>query len=801
MSARPRPRGSIAPFAVWALFGIVAVEVFATYSRLPARELWRVSGTGLEGGASRVLVFLGYPVALVAIAILLLLLDRLPTRRLRLLALLSIGLCTVGFAFVRTSNWDARPVNAIGAAGVVLALLLTIAARRSHGRPTPTGWDRGDWIRLALAAVMLVIAVPVMAADLGFYLDRVPVLGRLYETGAILHEPGVKVAHDAVHHGHHEGMDGVLFVWSALLLWRCLPTVANRRLRGLFGASLCVLLCYGAAEAFGDFWLEQIVKRGWTNWTFDVSYPALTPAWGILLAACAVLWAVTVWPGVRGPRPPSAHAHAGRLGFGSLLVLMLVVGAAWAGTAAAAGRPDIETVVVSRDQAGMLTFVIGFAAPARLDAGTKMEVMLDTDRDSSTGIEGGEYALDYSSPGHGEAPYPSLFTARNGDSVDSSPHSLVFSSTPRSATFRISVYDVGDPDVFDFWVFVEQNGDLLDTAPTHVIISTYAQPWTYPTGGAPSPGQAYPVDTYEDLADGSLETSNLPWLTILLVLIGAGAVLGIGGWTVDRIRKRRRPPPAPVVAAAPPAGTNGHGNGNGNVTASVLAGYSGAPACDLEQQLVQARALAARHETKKALRLADHVRARALVTADVPALEEAWGVAAGVYRESHGRSQQRAGRLAFDCQQNVRSVSRAQALAVGQTWRDPFPPARPAAPPRSGPPSLPLKLLEGHDLARALLLSLLFCAGLALVYALEAGSLRALSVWAAVCGVYWLLFAVLQVRWRRQGREKFWRPVYPTVLLLFLCASLFLLPLLLVPRFRRWLFGNMKPGPARARAV
>jgi hypothetical protein len=231
----------------------------------------------------------------------------------------------------------------------------------------------------------------------------------------------------------------------------------------------------------------------------------------------------------------------------------------------------------------------------------------------------------------------------------------------------------------------------------------------------------------------------------------------------------------------------------------VIAGYAGAPARDLEEQLEQARALAAGHKPNKALELADHVRARALVTGDVPALEEAWGVASGVYRESHGKPQQRAGRLAFDCQQNVRSVSRGQAVAAAQTWHDPFPAPRPAAA-RSGPPSLPLKLLESHDLARALCLSFLFCAGLALLVVMSSGTPRTGLVWTAICAVYWLVFVVLQVWWRRQGREKFWRPVYPMVLLVGVCASVIFLPLLLVPRFRRWLLGNMNPGPVGARA-
>jgi hypothetical protein len=34
---------------VWALFAVVSLEIIVTYSRLPPRELYHVSGTGLTG--------------------------------------------------------------------------------------------------------------------------------------------------------------------------------------------------------------------------------------------------------------------------------------------------------------------------------------------------------------------------------------------------------------------------------------------------------------------------------------------------------------------------------------------------------------------------------------------------------------------------------------------------------------------------------------------------------------------------------------------------------------------------------
>ena len=57
------------PLAVWLLFGVVTLEILVTYARVPAEELYHVTGSGLAGGISRVVVFLNFPAALVAIAI------------------------------------------------------------------------------------------------------------------------------------------------------------------------------------------------------------------------------------------------------------------------------------------------------------------------------------------------------------------------------------------------------------------------------------------------------------------------------------------------------------------------------------------------------------------------------------------------------------------------------------------------------------------------------------------------------------------------------------------------------------
>ena len=286
-----RPRSGLpAEIAVvWLLFAAVAVEILVTYSRLPSSKLYHVTGSGLEGGASRALVFANFPLALVAIAVLLLLVDRSGGFALAL-GVLAIVLCAAVFwpGVVSQAKLDARPVNAVAAVGVGIALALSLRL----GRPTRLLRQRGDGVRIAIAAVLLVLALPWLAADLGFFLDGVPVLGRVFFTGPYLaKEHGIPAFLPAVHHGHHHGLDGTLLVVSALLLSRLLPDVRRAWLRSLLAAYLALMLCYGAGNIANDFWLEQVVKRGWLAWTFpSVLEPAATVAWGVIVLAAAGLW-------------------------------------------------------------------------------------------------------------------------------------------------------------------------------------------------------------------------------------------------------------------------------------------------------------------------------------------------------------------------------------------------------------------------------------------------------------------------------------------------------------------------------
>jgi hypothetical protein len=260
------------PLVVWLLFAVVAVEILVTYTRVPAEELYHVTGSGLVGGVSRVIVFLNFPAALVAIAIVAVSYRHL-TKAGRLVAVTAAVLCTPVFwpGVVSQAHLDARWVNAIAAFGVFLALVVTATTKR-----TPTD-PHGDRARIVLAALALAASPAWLTAELGFFF------------------PGPHV-----HHGHHHGMDGVLLVLTALLLSR-----QRSAHRPLIVAYLALMLVYGFGNIANDFWLEQIVRRGWTGWEVpSVLEPRPTWAWLVIVAATAAIW-LGWW--LSRPRSPAAE--------------------------------------------------------------------------------------------------------------------------------------------------------------------------------------------------------------------------------------------------------------------------------------------------------------------------------------------------------------------------------------------------------------------------------------------------------------------------------------------------------------
>lgn len=276
---------------MWILFGLVAVAMWITYSRLPAEDFYNVSGEGLGAGAGRVLVFLNYSTALVGIAVLAVVADRL-RGHLAILAVVGALLCAVVFwpGVVEQSDLDAKPVNALPALGVLVAVVLTVIALARGGvgasRPIGGGWDV---VRLVLAVALVLASIPWIFAELGLYVGDVPGLGSLFMSDEILAEaghPGLR----AVHLGHHHGFDGALLALSALLLSRVVAQVRPKLLQNLFGFFVALMLVYGLANALQDFWLEQIVKRGTTSHAIPtLTTPKVSWAWAAIVGTALLI--------------------------------------------------------------------------------------------------------------------------------------------------------------------------------------------------------------------------------------------------------------------------------------------------------------------------------------------------------------------------------------------------------------------------------------------------------------------------------------------------------------------------------
>jgi hypothetical protein len=284
---------------LWLLFWLAAVAVFETYWRLPPSELWKVTGSGFEGGASRAFVFLSFSAAVAAPPVLAIVVDRLDDRRATVVGLVALLLCaTVAIPGIQTpSHLDGKWSNLPAVVGVFMSVALTVWAMR-RGRAEHAQTSRaGDRARLVLAAVVLFTSAPYIAAELGFFLDGVPVLGWIFQTGQIAPEPGGGQVHATVHHGHHHGLDGFLLATGVLLLSRLIGTIRPPLLREATAAYLSWMLVYALTNMANDLWIEQVVKRGWTAWEIpDVLVPSASAAWAAMLVVAAVFYVVLFRP-------------------------------------------------------------------------------------------------------------------------------------------------------------------------------------------------------------------------------------------------------------------------------------------------------------------------------------------------------------------------------------------------------------------------------------------------------------------------------------------------------------------------
>ena len=286
----------------WAVWGVVAIGVWETYARFPAIELYNVTRTGFAGGAARTLVFLDWPVAIAAVALVVVAADRLlagaSPRWGRVATVLAsaatIALCaTIALPGVLDQDHlDARAANLPAAAGVLLALLMTLAAVRVRGTGARAPLTRGDRLALGAIPLLVIVAVPWLLAGVGVYTGDVPVLDDIYVSKTVVPEPGEPELR-AVHLGNHEGIDGILLAGTAFALRRSLRRMRPTVVRPLLGGYLALIAVYGMAVAADDFWIEQLQKRGTVSRALPyVLTPGPRPAWAGLVAVACVAYVV-----------------------------------------------------------------------------------------------------------------------------------------------------------------------------------------------------------------------------------------------------------------------------------------------------------------------------------------------------------------------------------------------------------------------------------------------------------------------------------------------------------------------------
>jgi hypothetical protein len=265
--------------AVLALIVLDGAAVIATYSRFPTTLLYSVHHSDtVSAGFGRELVALNFPFALVGVALVGLAWPRL-RGWLRVAGVVAIVLCATVYFAVDQSDLDAKPLNAVPALGLALAVALVLAVGVSGARQV-----RGDRVRIGLAAVLIFFCAPLIAAELGFFLDGVPFLGWFYETGRLTIQPGLAGLHHAVHHGQHHGWQGTMLSLTALGFSR-LPRPR------IMDAYLALMLAYGIGNLVNDDWLEQVVKRGWTSHQVpSLLVPAANWGWLVVLAGAAAIW-------------------------------------------------------------------------------------------------------------------------------------------------------------------------------------------------------------------------------------------------------------------------------------------------------------------------------------------------------------------------------------------------------------------------------------------------------------------------------------------------------------------------------
>jgi hypothetical protein len=275
---------------------VVTLAVFITYARFSVEEFYNISKTGWSGAAGQAIVTLNYPVAFIALALLSIAVSSLIAvrehpRMIVLAAITAAALCLVaGYpGVVKQSDLDFKPVNLLPAVGVGITTVLVAMAIRQRGFGPAGPWQPSDTVAAVVGALFLFGGLPWVLGVAGFYIESVPLLGRIFMSRGT--ENGVEEIY--VHLGTHHGFSGLLFLISALVLRRVIGLLQPFWLDRALSAYVAFMLAYGIANFIQDGWYEQIVKRGWSSYDIpNTTVPALTPVWGLIVLGAVVFWFV-----------------------------------------------------------------------------------------------------------------------------------------------------------------------------------------------------------------------------------------------------------------------------------------------------------------------------------------------------------------------------------------------------------------------------------------------------------------------------------------------------------------------------
>ncbi len=164
---------------LWLLLAAAAVGVLVIYWRTPVVELYHVTASGPREGVRRMLSFAGYPAALVAAAIALLVADRLHVRT---VLLASVGTVVLGASALWAgttdeADVDTRPVSIAALAGLAISISLSGLLARRLG-VVSLRHESGDRRRLVAGLLVLVLALPWIARFSGYHSTASPCSGR-----------------------------------------------------------------------------------------------------------------------------------------------------------------------------------------------------------------------------------------------------------------------------------------------------------------------------------------------------------------------------------------------------------------------------------------------------------------------------------------------------------------------------------------------------------------------------------------------------------------------------------------------